>query len=188
MGCLSLPFFGQPSQKTPAPPVDIGFTSGIAGNISGEAPLYSFDEAMANLAQINFTSGAKSPANETRNTSILYIMGTGLDTDANAKSWIFAVQFENTTSLVTYDNQGMSRVNWSAGFSGKEIHIDQIISPGKLFDQNQEAISGMSQANSTVSRQLVLEGDNYTLILSGQGASRILMFNATTGVLISSHE
>jgi hypothetical protein len=99
------------------------------------------------------------------------------------------VQFENTTSLVTYDRQGMNRVNWSAGFSGKEIHIDQIISPGKIFDQNREAISGMSQANGTISRQLVLEGDNYTLTLSGQGAApQVLVFDAATGALISSHE
>ncbi len=188
MGCISLPFFGQTAQKTPVPPVDIGFTSGIAGNMSGESPLYSYDEAMANLAQIGFSYGANFPENDIRNITILYIEGNGLDTDANAKNWIFAVRFENTTSLVTYDRRGINRVNWSAGFSGKGIHIDQIISPGKIFDQNREAISRMPQANIPSHDSWYAEGDNYTLILSGQGAPRVLVFDAATGALISSHE
>jgi len=188
LGCLFLPLFGQPPQKTPVPTVDIGFASGTAGNMSGEVLLYSFDEAIANLEKIDVTNGTKFSAHETGNISILYIQGTDLDTDANAKNWVFAVRLENTTSFVTYDRNGMNRVNWPAGFSGKEIRIDQIILPGVLFDRNRELISKMSPAKSTLSRQLVLESGNYTLTISGQGSPRVLVFDATTGALISSNE
>lgn len=183
MGCSSLPFMGQPQQGT--------FTqvTGFApGNQSYEPPSYtSFNNAISNLAEVEFADSNGTFSGAAREKEILYIQGDGVDSSGNADRWMFAVHHANTTSLVTYNHGGRSIVSWPVGFSGPVIHTDQIIFPRNLMDQNNGLISGYQSANETLSWKMVLENGNYTLSPSG-GASRILIFNATTGVLISSHE
>ncbi|MFA7694980.1 MAG: hypothetical protein WCX63_05555 [Methanoregula sp.] len=183
MGCSSLPFIGQPQDTS----IDMtGFTS---GNQSDNSPDYTnFDSILADIANIEFPESINMSVNGTPEKEILFIQGDGIDMTGNASSWMVAVRYANTTSLVTYDHNSRNVVSWPAGFSGPAIQTDQIISPGGLIEDNRDLIFKDRITNETLSDKLVLEEGNYTFTRSGQGASRILIFNATTGVLISSHE
>jgi len=184
MGCSSLPFSSSPQQDASDQ------LSGITpGNQPDENPGYNnFDLIISDISKTEFTENINISANSTLENKILYIQAEGVDTTGNATRWIVAVQHTNTTSLVTYDHNGRSIVNWPGRFSGPVIQTDQIVDPRKLVDDNRDLIFGDRITNETLPRRLVLNDGNYTLTQSGQGASRILIFNATTGVLISSHE
>jgi hypothetical protein len=184
MGCITLPFFGQSPQETPKPAS--GFTS---MNIPYESPSYNnFDDALLDIAGVELADNTSTNAIVSPEKEVLYISGRGLDSSGNASTWIFAVRHANSTFIVTYNRNGRSIVNWPAGFSGPVILTDQIIRPRELMDRNRALIFGNWSANETFSQDLVLEDGNYTFTQSRQGASRNLIFNAVTGVLISSHE
>jgi hypothetical protein len=184
MGCSSLPFLGQPQQATPSQ--ISGFT---AGNQTDEPSTYNnFENVISDLAQIAFADSNGTVANGPQGNEIVYISARELDTTGNASSWIFAVRHANTTSIVTYNHYGRTIVSWPAGFSGTVISTDQIVTPRGLIDHNRVLISGNQSTNETLSQGLVLENGTYTLTQSGQGTSRTLMFNATTGVQIASQE
>jgi hypothetical protein len=184
MGCITLPFFGQPPQET-SKPVS-GFTS---INNPYKSPTYNnFDDAISDLAGLELAGNSSTNAIVSPEKEVLYISGRRLDSSGNASTWIFAVRYANTTFIVTYNHNSRSIVNWPAGFSGPVIKTDQIITPSELMDRNRALILGNWSANETFSQDLVLQGDNYTLTQSGHGASRNLLFNAVTGVLISSYE
>jgi hypothetical protein len=177
MGCSSLPFPGGQPQETPAPPV-AGFSS---GNIPYEPITYNnFDDALDDLVGMRFSGSDNS--NE---TEIRYILGTGIDSKGDASSWIFAVDNSNTTSLVTYGHNGRSITTGSVRISGSIIATNHILTPRQLFKYDRDVIFANQNTNETLSQKLVLEDGNYTISQSGQGISRTLIFNATTGVQIA---
>jgi hypothetical protein len=119
---------------------------------------------------------------------ILMVSGEGLDDKGNASSWLFIMQYQNSTKFVTYDQYGETIINWSGGYPREEVFPDQVVPPGTLFDQNRNSIFKTPQAISTESRRLVLLGSDYTLTIKGQNSSRILVFDAKTGALTSSND
>ena len=115
------------------------------------------------------------------------IRGNKLNENGDAKSWTFAVRHNNRTSMVTYDQHGQKSLP-GPGTSPGEIKIDSVISPGDLFLKNRAAIIRDPGNNLTVSQDLVLSMNNYTLTQYGGGTKRVMIFDAKTGALTSSND
>jgi len=164
--------------------IDLGFRP---GPVSGEQQALSFGDVTADLAGLVPETGGSSATNASEDNRILYIRGNNLNENGDAKSWTIAVRHNNKTSLVTYDQRGRSIVAWAGDFPQGEIKIDSIISPGDLFLKNRAAIIRDTGNNQTVSQDLILSMNNYTLTQSGGGTKRVMVFDATTGALIRSN-
>lgn len=156
-------------------------------NTPDEARNYSFEEVISSIYLAPFDPTAYEPLHPDE-THILMVSGENLNDKGNASSWMFIVQYQNTTKFVTYDQYGETILDWSGGYPREEVFPNQVVSPGTLFDQNRDSIFKTPQAISTESRRLVLSGDSYTLTIRGRDSSRILVFDAKTGALTSSND
>jgi hypothetical protein len=162
---------------------DLGFRP---VNISGERAAISFWEAGAALSDLIPGAGNRSALNSS-DTRILYVRGTGLDRNGDAASWIFVVQNNNRTSIVTAEQKGTTLSEWKGAFPRQEIPVESVISPADLFRKNGPAIFQNEKDNQTISRDLVLSMNNYTLTIAGKGEKRVLVFDAGTGTLTRSN-
>jgi hypothetical protein len=178
------PFFG-PKTPVTTNSINIGFTS---NNHSYEPTLYNFQRVAARVDAISFENNNKTGLNITYDTRIMYILGENLNENADAASWMFAIRHGNQTSVINFDRSGESIVDWPSEFPGQEIQMDQIILPQELFYRNKALIFNGDQDNITLSKELALTGNNYTLTLSGNDKKRILQFDAQSGALTSSND
>lgn len=144
------------------------------------APQYiSFGEAKDNLIQNELNSFDVVP-NVTR---IFSIQGSNLDESGNAERWIFQVDTGGINELIVYDRSGWTTIPWDSVISTEEIDLDHVISPEVLFNQN--AVQILEGSQSTPSeRDIELKNGTYRIAITSGSTSRILMFNATTGVAI----
>lgn len=112
---------------------------------------------------------------------IYYIQGVDLDSSGNAARWTFAVNRSTGLMLMVLENNDLTEIPWTGGFSDTPIHTDQIISPEELFSKNHDLI--FSNPSVTVSEQseLDLRDGIYTLTLVSHGSMRYLVFDAVTG-------
>jgi len=152
-------------------------------SVSEDPQVLSFKDVTAQLAGVVLDGGYSSAVNASPEKEILYVRGNNLDNNGQARSWTFVVRHANRTSIVTFDQKGMNLAAWKGEFPQKEIRLDSIILPEDLFLKNRDAITGDNRAGS---RDLVLAMDRYTLTTSGT-TNRVLVFDAKTGALMSSH-
>jgi len=183
--CFSTGCSSSPSDTQPQPKVN----GGVSFDNSTDALRtgYSYDEVIASIYHLPLdpvTHEQPQPAD----LHILSITGANLDDQANATSWTFIVQYQNSTKFITYDKYGEAVTDWAPGYSAKEVLPDQILPPKTLFDQNRAAIFKNTQAIATESRKLEVSGGNYTLVIHGQNGTRMLGFDAQTGALTSSND
>jgi hypothetical protein len=162
---------------------NLGFRPDI---ISHEHQALNFTKTVTDLVNIRFDTKNDNAVNAPRKNQILYVSGAGLNDKGEAKSWTFAVRYNNRTSIVTYDQHSRSIVDWTGNFSQREIELDSVIMPEDLFTKNRAAIIRDQEDALTMSRDLVLSMDNYTLTISGTGIKRVLVFDAETGALVRS--
>jgi len=149
---------------------------------------YSFEDVTNRLSNVVFDKDNNTSANTSADMQILYIRGMQIDNTGNADSWMFAVQHGNQTSLVTYGKNGETITDGNTGFRAPPIPMDRIISPGELFNRSHAIIAGTQQDSLPKPMELELQGANYTLTISGNDRTRILVFDATTGALTYSNE
>ena len=155
-----------------------------ATNLSDKQPIYSFEDALAWLPGTLFLAG-DGPAATFVPVHIQMIEGDWLNESSDAQSWVFTVRHENQTSLVIYDNHGKSAMKWPGAYPEAEISLDNIVKPKELFDRNRDVIFQQSRTTAPERREIRLANGNYTLTISGNGQERILIFDASTGALIS---
>jgi hypothetical protein len=149
--------------------------------ISEGSPSISFDEARQNLRLY-----PPDPTNESTDIkTIYYIHGTNLDVTGNAASWIFGVRHSRGTALLSYDRGGWIQIPWNASLISEEIDVERIVSPGRLFSQNNAVIFSNPSPTDSERRDLDLIRGIYTLTITSGSKDRILTFNATTGELIT---
>jgi hypothetical protein len=149
--------------------------------LSEGSPYIGFDEAYQNLRDY-----IPDPANaSTALKTIYYIHGTDLDISGNASSWIFGVRHSNGTALLSYNRGGWIQIPWNASFISEEIDGDRIVAPGRLFSQNNAVILSNHSPANPGRLDLDLIRGVYTLTITSGSTERILMFNATTGTLIT---
>jgi hypothetical protein len=170
--CISQTSPSQTHQQT-------GGISQIPGPV--ESPYISFTEAQQNLREYQPDPENLSDFIKT----IYYFTGIDVDGSGNARSWIFGVGRTNGTEMVAYDRSGWTKIPWTAPAGSKEIVVDNIVSPERLFIQNTALILVNPSMTIPERRDLELNQDIYTLTITSGNTSRILTFNATTGELIS---
>lgn len=199
-GCSSLPSPDNGS-NTPAPaaPQQKKENAGLGGQApaGASAPAsqrYPFDDAAAGILAtdifddaskmtVSDENGNASVGNFSFEKHIKYVHGVDLDEKGDARSWAFIVDHGSKYSIVSYTNKVIAISDSPGSMAGTEIIPDQILSPRKLFEKNHDLISG-----TVTSRDLSLEGGNYTITLTGQNMNRILIFDAKTGALISKND
>jgi len=167
--CVSQPPTNQTSEQ------NVGLAQ-----ISESSPNISFDVAHQNLREYQ-----PDPTNESTGIkTVYYIHGTNVDVSGNATSWIFGVRHTAGTELLAYDRGGWIKIPWNAPPLSEEIAIDKIVSPGRLFSQNNAVILSKSSPTNPERRDLELIQGIYTLTITSGSKDRILTFNTTTGELI----
>lgn len=173
--CVSQP----PANQTPAN--QTSQQDGGLVQISEGSPSISFDEAHQKLEEYR-----PDPANESIPIkTIYYIHGTNLDVSGNASSWIFGVRYSGGTALLSYNRGDWIQIPWNASLISEEIDPERIVSPGRLFSQNNAVIFSNPSPTNPERRDLDLIRGIYTLTITSGSKDRILTFNATTGELIT---
>jgi len=174
MGCSSTV---QPSQENQ--------NSSITVNNSYESAATSFEDAVSSLNGVDFGLGTGNATDSVNH--ILIVQGSRLGSTGNAANWLLFVKRANRTYVVNFNRNGNSVSPWGGKVPDNEIVVDQIVHPSDLFSNNRDVILATSHPDAPDTRDLTLSKGNYTLsITSGYGA-RVLVFNATTGALISSN-
>ncbi len=177
--------FFNPSQQATQSKIDIGF---VVLNQSNEFVRINFEDIAPDVPYVGINREENPFENTTKTAHIQLIHGYKLDATGNASSWIFVVRQPQQVSLVTYDRSGETVNNWQGGFPENEIIISEIITPRKLFEKNREQIFSTRQAITNESRELALADGKYYLTITGQGKTRLLVFDAKTGALTSSND
>ncbi|MFA4877287.1 MAG: hypothetical protein WC586_07725 [Methanoregula sp.] len=115
---------------------------------------------------------------------VYYLLSRDVDGSGDAGSWLFGVRQNNGTQLLVYDRTGWKINPWNATLPSEEIVMDAVVSPGTLFTRNKEIIFNASSSVADY-RDLLLKQGKYTLTIHSGSKTRTLIFNATTGVLIT---
>jgi len=173
MGCSSTAPQSQENQST-----------SLTINTSDESSATSFDDAVYSLRNVDF---GPVTGNSTDLTShILIVQGSRLTPVGDAANWLFFVERANKTYVVNFNKNGNSVSPWGGKVPDEEIMVDLIIHPVDLFRNNRDLIFTSSSAISET-RDLTLSKGNYTLSVASENGTRVMVFDATTGALISSN-
>jgi hypothetical protein len=191
MGCSSSPASpaspSQPSVSQAPEQTQKANTGFTVNNLTMETPVYNFDDVVAYVSGIEFDNG-NGTLSAPGSGHIQQIRGDGLDENANATLWLITIRHDSLTSLVSFDEQGEKVVDWPGAYPRDEIFSDRIIHPKDLFDKNRAVIFPTPDSVVAESREIALAEGTYTLTVSGKGTNRVMVFDAKTGVLISSHD
>jgi hypothetical protein len=161
-----------------------GAGAGVNGGLSQAAaqelsPYISFEEAQQEFE--NYSRAGGSPGK----LPVYYLISRDLDSSGNASSWLFGVHRDAGTVLLIYDRTGWKINPWNATLPQEEIVMSRVVPPGTLFSRNKGVIFNTSSTAGPESRDLVLKQGVYTLTIRSGGSSRALLFDATTGGLMS---
>ena len=170
--CLTESSSGQKTQQ------DVGITR-ISS--TADSPYISFDIAQQNLLTYQPDSTSQSAAIKT----VYTIHGMNVNESGYAASWIFGVRISNVTELLAYGPGGWIKIPYNTSFPSEEIDVGKIVSPGRLFSQNNAVILGNPSRTISERRDLDLKQGIYTLTIASDSTVRTLAFNATTGELIT---
>jgi hypothetical protein len=144
-----------------------------------ESPNINFNMALQDLRGYQPDS-----TNDSNSIQTIYLIhGTNVDRWGNATSWIFGVRHSAGTEMLAYDRSGWIKIPWNAPQLSEEIDVDRIVSPSRLFNQNDALIQSNPTQTISERRDLDLQGGIYTITITSGSTVRILRFNATTGVL-----
>jgi hypothetical protein len=142
----------------------------------------SFEDAYQNLKDYQIDSSSVSPENK----RIYYILARDVDDSGNAVSWVFGVNYGTNDRLLIYEQSGWTVFLISnPTLPSNEILIDRIVSPGNVITSNKETIARSLSSIIPDRKDLELQEGVYKLNVYSGKTGKILMFNATTGALIT---
>jgi hypothetical protein len=118
-----------------------------------------------------------------KNLSFYYIRGENVDFSGNAERWIFGTREGNSSSMRVYDRTGVATIVWQGWLPEEEINITGILTPASIIK-----IAYPKNQSSPGNLEFEIINGEYTL--TGPLGSHPLehRINATTGVLITSHD
>jgi hypothetical protein len=119
---------------------------------------------------------------------ILFMQGSGIDGQGNAVRWLFGINWGDAYELRVYDRSGWTIIPWYQPIIADTIDLDRVIPPDLLVNE-----SPIQNQNATVfwpgsEKDVELKNGIYTFTLTSGSASKVLMFNATTGAAIEYHD
>jgi len=174
-GCI----FGSPQQTPPVnntPVNDTGIVPIVmgSGSLNGGYSLEDAEAAVANQIRVN---------ESIHNISVYLILGTNVDTAGRAKCWIFGVREGKSITLWAYDRSGLAPIAWSGDLPNQMIDTASILPPEKAI-----AIIYTNDRNTTGYYNVEISNGDYKINEVSGASSPEHMINATTGVLISTHD
>lgn len=139
---------------------------------------YMLEDAVAAITT-NYQNQAGTGA---QNFSICYIKGTNVDVSGKAQHWLFGIREGNLTTMRVYDHHGISRMTWKQWLPDQEIDTKTILPPEKII--------GIAYPGNQIVTNLELEVSNgeYTVTAPLGEKPREFTINATSGVLIATHD
>jgi hypothetical protein len=179
--CTSQPAANQTPQQNLSPVTDVGL---VPVHVSQGSEFVSFDKAQGYLGDSE--SNSLNP-NKVK-TRILFIQGGGLDDAGNAQRWVFGINKGETNELRVYDHTGWTVIPFSGTLPSDEIVPAAVISPGRLFNENHEAIFEDILSAAPEQRDLDLRNGTYRITITSGSTSRILIFNATSGEAVEAND
>jgi hypothetical protein len=116
--------------------------------------------------------------------NVNYLLARDMDDQGNARTWIFGVSGEKGPVYLVNDITGWTSIE-NVTLPSEKISLDIIVTPENLLKQNRAAI--MNNPSPGVSERWDLEWQMgvYTLTITSGSSTRDLIFNGTTGALIS---
>jgi hypothetical protein len=142
----------------------------------------SFEEAYQNLKDYRMDSSSVSAENK----RIYYILGRDVDDSGNAMSWVFGVNYGMGDRLLIYEKSGWTVFpNSKSTLPSEEIPIDRIVSPGNMITTNKAIIAKTLASTIPDRKDLELQEGIYKLNVYSGNSGKVIMFNATSGALIT---
>ncbi|OPX65485.1 MAG: hypothetical protein A4E33_00128 [Methanoregula sp. PtaB.Bin085] len=198
-GCSSLPFSGG-AAATPTPQKEAG-TGAPASGLSREPVRSAVSERLDlnSTIQRMFTGDVlndedriaanESPVKTMPEKKFKAIRGRDLDENGYARSWTFVIEHGDIYSVVMFSGNKVQVSDSPGMLSQSVIDTSKIMLPRELFDKNRAVISNTTRTGIPVTRDLSISDGRATLTIRGSsGVTRILVFDATTGVLNSSND
>ena len=118
--------------------------------------------------------------------SIYYIRGENVTVTGSASRWIIGFAEGNNQSFFVYDERSTSFIPWRAGLPTKEVKINTILMPEKVFSQQNSAIMNLKDSETGKIPELVISNDVYVISTQSGGKIINLQIDAVTGKLIQS--
>ncbi|MGB8220578.1 MAG: hypothetical protein WCE46_09380 [Methanoregula sp.] len=185
--CLCAACIFSPSEPAPTAHNNTSVNGGIVqipGTSSSLNETFTLEDAESAVSQeyphqVNGT---------TQNPSFFYIRGEHVDTSGNAQRWIFGIREGNTTSMMVYDTTGVARIALPEGLPAQEIIPANVLSPADIIKIAYPATSSGPLGQNTGSVNMELMNGEYTVTGSSGSAQPAIVINATTGVLIATHD
>jgi hypothetical protein len=154
-----------------------GLTQITPGN---EGSRISFETAKQNF--LDYLSESTTDTENRKNVN--YMLSRDIDERGAATSWIFGVSGDKGSVYLVNDRTGWTTIA-NVTLPTERISLDTIVAPENLFAQNRAAILNGSSNGVSERWDLELQRGVYTLTITSGSSARSLIFNATTGALIS---
>ena len=136
-------------------------------------------------AKQNFLEYLSESTNDTENRkNVHYLLARDIDEQGNGRTWIFGVTGEKGPVYLVNEISGWTSIE-NVTLPSDTISLDTIVTPENLLTQNRTAIMNSPTPGVTERWDLELQRGVYTLTITSGNSPRNLIFNATTGALIS---
>jgi len=116
--------------------------------------------------------------------SIYYIRGENVTSTGSASRWIIGLSERNNRSFFVYDESGPSFIPWRAGLPTKEIILNKILMPEKVFSQHNSEIVKFEDLSTGKIPELELSNDVYVISTQSGGKITNLKIDAYTGKIL----
>ncbi len=176
--CVTGPSVQNQSVVNKTPVADVGIVPIASGSTSVPAS-YSLEEAVSAV-----TGDNQNQVNESsEGLSFYYIQGANVDASGKAERWTFGARNGNSTTMLIYDQTGVTRVAWQGGLPEQEIDTAGIVSPADII-----RIAYPENQNITGNLKIQIENGKYTVTAPSGSHPGAYIINATTGVLIETDD
>lgn len=145
-----------------------------------EGSRISFETVKLNL--LDYLSESTNDVENRKNVN--YMLCRNIDEQGAATSWIFGVTGDRGPVYLVNDVTGWTSIE-NVTLPSEKISLDTIVTPENLLKQNRAALINNTSPGVTERWDLELQRGVYTLTITSGSSTRSLIFNATTGALIS---
>jgi len=131
-----------------------------------------------------FNSHDSGGMNQNGNYTIHYIHGEDIDFSGNAKTWVLAININQSQFYFEYQDQNSKVYAWNETNISTPILVDKLIMPDRLFALHNSFITDILGDPGVTRKEIQLENGIYTLTVT-KNVPKEYLFNAYSGEIIS---
>jgi hypothetical protein len=148
---------------------------------SRNVPKVSLADVMAALP-----SAAADGGIDLRGLVTTRIWGYGVDSSGLARTWVFGMQGEGRTLLLSFSEGQFRELDIPTTLPQEEVKIREIVTPEDLFRRNLNKIVQEMNRLRVGESDITLDANSYQIIIHSPSESSTLSFSARTGELSTS--